>query len=269
MSARLQTWNLFLEVVLLLLYLSLAPAQAQKAKPIEEEELGRWLNKHHDCPPDPAPYFWRLDYHDFKGDGNQEAIVVASTCMTGTAGPDVQSVLTRDTSGELVELKIPEADKTAYDNMFGNRNSDLSVKDGLLVSTFEDDSSRQTSPLVIKYKWTGKEFAIVSIEKTGVFKTSYNCAKADTEVENAICHVKELADLDLQLGTVYKSVLAKLSAAGRPSLRKEQREWMAKRDRECPIYKGWVSCLSDSYQKRIEELMQQTGSSPVEVAPPK
>lgn len=30
-----------------------------------------------------------LEYHDFFGDGRQEAAVVASTCMTGTAGPDI------------------------------------------------------------------------------------------------------------------------------------------------------------------------------------
>lgn len=233
-------------------------AQAAKTKPIGEEELGRWINKRSDCPPDPPPYFYRLDHYDFKGDGNQEAIVVASTCETGTAGPDIHSVIARDDSGELVELKIPEADEKAYDSMFGNRNSDLSVENGLLVSTFQDDAGRETPPLVIKYKWNDKEFAIVSIQKTGVFQTSYDCVKADSDVEKAICHVKELADLDVQLGSRYKALLARMSAADRASLKTEQREWIAKRDKECPIYKGWVECLTDSYQKRIEELKKRT-----------
>lgn len=265
MNATLRKGILFLEALGVFLSPCCAYAQAQKAKPIGEDEVGQWLNKQNDCPPDPAPYFYRLDYYDFKGDGNQEAVVVASTCETGTAGPDVHSVIGRDGSGELIELKLPEADAKAYDSMFGNRNSDLSVENGLLVSTFEDDTGRETPPLLITYKWNGKEFVIVSIKKTGVFKTSYDCAKGDGETESAICHVKELADLDVQLGSVYKSVMAALSPPDQASLRAEQREWIVKRDKECPIYKGWVECLSDCYQKRIEELKKH--STPA--APPK
>jgi uncharacterized protein YecT (DUF1311 family) len=246
--------------------LATSVAQTAKTKPIGKEELSRWINQRFDCPSDHAPYFYRLDYYDFKGDGNKEAIVVASTCETGTAGPDVHSVVARDNSGELVELKIPEPDVKAYDNLFGNRNSDLSVENGQLVSTVEDDAGRATPPLVIKYKWSGKEFEIVSIQKTGVFKTSYDCGKADSDVEKAICHVKELADLDVQLGSIYKDLLAKSSATDRASVKTEQREWIARRDKECPIYKGWVECLTDSYQKRIEELRKRE-AGPTGVAP--
>jgi len=249
---------------LLLCFSASAAGAAQKAKPITEDELGPWINQKYDCPADPAPYFWKLDYYDFEGDGDQEAIVVASTCETGTAGPDVHSVIGRDASGELVELKIPEADAKAYDSLFGNRNSDLSVENGFLVATFHDDVGRDP-PLIIKYTWNGKEFAIVSLKKTGVFRTSYDCAKAESDVENAICHVEELADLDVQLGTVYKSLMAKLSPAERAPLRSEQRQWLLERDKQCALYKGWVECLRSYYQKRIEELKTRAGAG---AAPP-
>jgi hypothetical protein len=36
-----------------------------------------------------------LEYSDFTGDGMDEAVVVASGCATATAGPDVQTVLSR------------------------------------------------------------------------------------------------------------------------------------------------------------------------------
>jgi len=260
--------TILLNFVILLLSLSASAAfQAQKTKPIGEDELGRWINKQSDCPPGSVPYFSRLDYYDFKGDGDEEAIVVASTCATGTAGTDVHSVIGRDASGNLTELKIPEADKSAYDSMFGNRNSDLSVKDGLLVETFQDDETRDEPPLVITYKWNGHQFAIVSIKKTGVFKTSYDCTKASTETENAICHVKELADLDLQLALLYRLAQAKLTLADRATLRNEQRDWIAKRDKECPIYKGWVDCLSVRYEKRIDELKKRSATAPADVHP--
>ncbi len=44
-------------------------------------------------------------------------------------------------------------------------------------------------------------------------------------------------------------------STGFPS--EEQRKWLAARDKSCGIYKGWVSCLSDYYQKRIAELKKR------------
>jgi uncharacterized protein YecT (DUF1311 family) len=234
-------------------------ARAQESKPIEKEEIAKWINRLNECPDDPPLYFYRLDYFDFKGDGTKQAIVVASTCMTGTAGPDIHSVFSRNSDGELIELKVPDADRKTYDNLFGNRNYDLSVEDGLLVATFGDDSDRDT-PLAIKYKWNGKEFAIASIQKTGVFPTSYDCTKATGEVERAICHVSTLANLDVQLNALYKTLQSKLNLPDREVLRQEQRQWVVTRDKQCAPYKGWVSCLTDYYQKRIDELKKRTAA---------
>ena len=194
--------------------------------------------------------------------------MVASSCATGTAGPDIHSVLSRDTSGEIVALKIQEVDPSTYDNLFGNRNFDLSLEKGLLVATYGDDPKREL-PLVIKYKWNGKEFEIISIKKTGVFRTSYDCAKAQGEVENAICHVKELAELDLQLSSAYKVLLGKLAAPERQGLRLEQRAWIAERDKDCAPYKGWVDCLTDYYQKRLDVLKKRSASLPAAILSPK
>jgi uncharacterized protein YecT (DUF1311 family) len=227
---------------------------AQPAKPIEEKEVSAWLNQNGECPADREPYFSSFDETDLKGDGTPQVIVVASTCMTGTAGPDIHSVFSRDATGELIELPIAEADPKTFDNLFGNRNYDLSEgENGLLVATFRDDGDRPT-PLVIKYKWNGKEFAIVSIQKTGIFPTSYDCKKAQSEIENAICHVESLAALDRQLADTYKAVLAKSSPQEREDVKSEQRDWLDQRNKQCGPYKSWVSCLTDSYQKRIEAL---------------
>ena len=253
----------------LLLCLSLGlSVRAQDARAISEEEISQWVNLSRDCRTGSQPYFWRLDYFDFKGDGNQEAIVVASSCATGTAGPDIHSVLSLDTSGEIVELKIHEVDPSTYDNLFGNRNYDLTVEQGLLVATYGDDPKREL-PLIIRYKWNGEEFDVVSIKKTGVFRTSYDCAKAQGEVENAICHVKELAELDLQLSSTYKALLARLAAPDRQGLKSEQRAWILERDQDCAPYKGWVDCLTEYYQKRMDQLKRRSASLPAATLSPK
>jgi uncharacterized protein YecT (DUF1311 family) len=242
----------------ILLCLSFLPcAQTQKAKPIDKTEIAEWFNKKPDCPEDPRFYFSKLEYFDFIGDGTKQAIVVASDCASGAGGPSVHSVISRDSDGELEELKIAEVDPETYDSLFGNRNYTLSVENGLLVATFTDDGDRDT-PLVIKYKWNGKEFAVASIQKTGVFPTSYDCTKTLTEIENAICHVDTLAHLDVELNDVYKSVVSKLTGSERAALREEQRKWLAARDKSCAIYKSWVSCLSDYYERRVHELKART-----------
>jgi uncharacterized protein YecT (DUF1311 family) len=243
---------------------SLIPsARAQKSKPLDEKEISDWYNKKYDCPEDRPLYFYTFEEFDFQGSGTDQAIIVAMSCQGGTGGPDIHSVLSRNAEGELVELNIPDPDPKTYDNLFGSRNSDLAVEDGLLVATFSDDSDRDNTPLTIKYRWTGKEFVIVSIEKTGIYPTSYDCtAKTLTELENAICHVDTLAALDVQLNTLYKSLLAKRTGVQRDALREEQRQWLSAREKTCPIYKGWLSCLSDYYQQRIEALKKRSETPP-------
>lgn len=245
-----------LEVIVALSLAFTSYALAQRDNQIGKDEVGVWLNQQHDCPADPLPYFWRFDFFDFKGDGNQEAIVVASTCMTGTAGPDIHSVIARDRAGRLVEWELAEADSSTYDNLFGNRNYDLAVRNGTLVATFEDDVDRET-PLIIKYKLNGEKFVISSIQKTGVFRTSYDCAKAATEVERAICHVRSLADLDVQLSATYRSLASTLPYGEREKLKLEQQNWLTKRDRECAPYKSWVRCISGMYKDRIVVLKKR------------
>ena len=236
-------------------------AISQRGKPISKDELGAWLNQKYDCPVDPPPYFWRFDFFDFKGDGDQEAIVVASTCETGTGGPDVHSVIARDRAGDLVEWQIADADPSTYDNLFGNRNYDLAVQNGTLVATFEDDPKRQT-PLIIRYKFNGEKFVIASIQKTGIFRTSYDCAKAASEVERAICHVQSLAGLDVQLNSTYKSLASELPPGEREKLKSEQQNWLRQRDRECAPYKGWVSCIAEMYDDRIAVLRKRFSLQP-------
>jgi uncharacterized protein YecT (DUF1311 family) len=249
-------------LALLLLSSSLVSlAAAQQSKPISKDEVSKMLNQNQECPADQPPYFWHTEEVDLKGDATPQLLVIASTCMTGTAGPDIHSVFSRNSDGELIELPIDEPkDPKVYDNLFGNRNYDLTAENGLLVATFGDDSDRDT-PLTIKYKWNGKEFAVASIEKTGVFPTSYDCSKAQSEVEKAICHVDSLAALDRDLATVYKSALSHLPAAEREALISEQRDWIAKRDKHCEPYKGWVGCITQSYQQRIAALKQRAAAS--------
>ena len=234
------------------------PAHKQSDE-IDEDELAQYLAKQHDCPPDlPNPvYFWRTEQHDFLHVGYDQTIVVASTCMTGTAGPDVHSVFTRDEKGELKELEIEPLDWNKYNVLFGNSNSTFSIEDELLVDSYHDTSDRD-HPLVVKYKWNAEKqkFVIVNVEAAKPYTTSYDCTKAkDTAL--AICYQETLADLDVDLAKLYKQYLATLDPEARKQAVQDEKHWLAERDRSCVIYKGWQPCLEESYKTRIAELQKR------------
>jgi uncharacterized protein YecT (DUF1311 family) len=253
---------------ILLLLTSVFGAQQSAHTPsdiINEDELREHLAKHYECQPDQI-HFWRVDQFDFLGKGYDQAVVVASTCMTGTAGPDVHAVYTRDEKGELKELAMQKL-KLDHRVLFGNANSEFRIEDGVLVDAYRDTSDRD-EPLVVKYKWNAAKqmFEIASVKAAKPYTTSYDCAKAEKtekdgnyedEAALAICYVESLADLDVELAKLYKTYLAGLDAESRKAAVEEQRSWLKKRNKKCTIYKWWVECLNEAYTTRIAELKKK------------
>jgi len=106
--------------------------QQKSAKKITEAEIKSAINSRSDvdeCESLDEIHIVHLEYHDFIGDGQQEAVVIASTCMTGTAGPDIHAVYKRDADGKVVELPFRHAEGDPFFNrsgwkvpVFGNAN---------------------------------------------------------------------------------------------------------------------------------------------------
>lgn len=245
--------------VLLLAYMlfqSVAPAHAPK---ITEKMIKRYLADRYQCEIKDI-YLNKMEYFNFTGHEYNDVIVVASTCGTGTAGPDVHSVFSWGGEGKLTELDIEEVNPKRYQVLLGNRNYDLSPNpdDRELIETFTDTSGRE-HPLVLMFQWDGKlhKFLLNAVQSAPMYKTSYDCTKAQKEMDRAICYVESLAKLDLDLNETYTSLSKTLSPDTRRAVVQEQRDWLVKRDRECVIYKGWVECLTDLYTVRIAELKKR------------
>jgi uncharacterized protein YecT (DUF1311 family) len=240
--------------------------QQESAKKITEAEIKSAINSRSDvdeCESLDQIHIDLLEYHDFIGGGQQQAVVIASTCMTGTAGPDIHAVYKRDADGKVVELPFRHAEGDPFFNgsrrkipVFGNANYGLAVENGELVARWKDSSDRE-APLVVWYKWDGTKFVMDHMKVDGPFPTSYDCAKAAKELDRAICYSPSLAALDVQLGQAYRAVLKQLPPDKKPELQGQQREWLARREKECTIYKWWVDCLKDLYTKRIAELKKR------------
>lgn len=73
------------------------------------------------------------------------------------------------------------------------------------------------APLVIKFRRNGKEkeFQAVDVQSAKQYHTSFDCAKAKTEVEKAVCDLSDVAFLDLKVDEVYRSWLDQLNPADR------------------------------------------------------
>lgn len=235
------------------------PAWAQPSPPqdISQGEILKFISESAGCESLEHNYISHLEYFDFTGEGEKQAVVVAGTCMTGTAGPDVHSVFARASDGKLVELPFRRVEEDPERKqklpVFGNPNYGLKAEDGMLVARWLDSSDRH-APLTVWYRWTGKEFAVERMQAEGPFPTSYDCSKATEEVDHAICYSPSVAALDVQLGEAYRARLTASSADQKRRVREQQREWLALRGKKCVIYKWWVGCLTAMYKERIAEL---------------
>ena len=78
-------------------------------------------------------------------------------------------------------------------------------------------------------------------------KQSFDCAKASSFAEKAICSNDDLAQLDVRMSKAYKAQLAATSNI--TSAKAAQRAWVKKRE-AC----GSVACIRTLYATRIPEL---------------
>lgn len=92
---------------------------------------------------------------------------------------------------------------------------------------------------------------------------SFDCTKAATPVEHAICNNPSLASLDADMAASYAEALSHSSDA--ETLRREQRDWAAQRGPACGIMPGadddvadvsaeGLTCLTDLYRARFAQL---------------
>lgn len=83
-----------------------------------------------------------------------------------------------------------------------------------------------------------------------LLKPSFNCAEDLGLAEQTICGSRTLAELDLRLAVQYFEVYGQLNRARGLVLRKEQRDWLKKRN-SC---QADASCLETTYRQRLERL---------------
>lgn len=86
-------------------------------------------------------------------------------------------------------------------------------------------------------------------------KASFDCSKAKSQAELLICSDTELAQLDIELATLYKK--AKNLAVDNEEFHRVNKEEWLKREKSCFDR----NCLLDWYSHRHEQLMQVVGTN--------
>ena len=199
-------------------------------------------------------------YFDFNKDGRDEAIITAQTCMMGTGGPDIHSVYYLDASDSIREYEIDYKPKESTEiigvpmPLIGNRNYYLQVKDSLLCAVYWDGSGRK-HPLSQYFKFENGKFVLEKEVYGKTFPTSFDCSKAKSDREIVACSCDSIAEMDLELDSLYRVLLSKLNPEDKSRLRKEQLEWLQDFDKVY-AYK-WLNDFSERYRARIEELKNE------------
>jgi uncharacterized protein len=85
-----------------------------------------------------------------------------------------------------------------------------------------------------------------------VAQPSFDCAKASTPVERAICGDAKLAAADRELANVYGALFGRLSGPAKEHLTNDQRRWLGNRGKSCTAELPW--CLTNRYRQRIATL---------------
>ena len=85
-----------------------------------------------------------------------------------------------------------------------------------------------------------------------VHAASFDCTKARTADEKAICRTRALNDADVRMATLFAVDGHLLAMGGRGALQDAQIRWLASR-RRCG---GDVACLTRRYDERLAELQR-------------
>lgn len=98
------------------------------------------------------------------------------------------------------------------------------------------------------------ENVVVSEDNRELVAASFDCEKAQSQVEQFICREDQLSDADGRLGKLYLELQHSLSPAQVVDLREEQKKWLKVRNQQLLECGEDVQCAVAVYEQRLREL---------------
>jgi len=93
---------------------------------------------------------------------------------------------------------------------------------------------------------------------SSAWAASFDCSKAQSRVEKAICSIPALNQLDERMGYTWKKLLA-ADSGNKQEYIKQQREWLKERNQECST--GDTHCMEVAYHEQIRKLESQLAAT--------
>ncbi|MDP5219341.1 lysozyme inhibitor LprI family protein [Ruegeria sp. 2205SS24-7] len=100
--------------------------------------------------------------------------------------------------------------------------------------------------------WVAIAATIAVVGTSPANAQSFDCAKASTQTETAICTNSDLGTLDDEMARSYKAILPGLQTKAFETLRDDQRLWIKHRNR-CG---GDTECIASAYLDRLRHLTE-------------
>ncbi|AFJ47458.1 lysozyme inhibitor LprI family protein [Shimwellia blattae] len=79
---------------------------------------------------------------------------------------------------------------------------------------------------------------------------SFDCTRARTPDETAICHNRTLNDKDVEMATTYRLLSGLFAMGTRGNMQDAQQQWLARRH-QCGSH---IQCLNQRYDERLKQL---------------
>lgn len=97
--------------------------------------------------------------------------------------------------------------------------------------------------------------AIMTFGASTGMAASFNCHKASTKVEHAICEDKYLSQKDGEMGRVYHEALK------HADIKHEQRDWVKHRNRSCGADQDCLYDSTEAHIKDLKRIIKRTGGT--------
>ncbi|MDH5368907.1 MAG: lysozyme inhibitor LprI family protein [Gammaproteobacteria bacterium] len=126
--------------------------------------------------------------------------------------------------------------------------------------------------ITFNFKFIVRSILLMGLLSTGTVHAkgpSFDCAKATTRIEKALCDYPDLGALDTELAQTYKQKHSTGSPVEAKAIKKEQRAWVKERNRKCGKLsrideedrflgkKGITDCLRGMYKDRISNISEK------------
>ena len=117
--------------------------------------------------------------------------------------------------------------------------------------------------------WRGACLLVLTIAATRTHAQSFDCTKASTTIEAAICGDKSLGELDNTLARAFKEALSR-APDQQGKLIQDERRWLAHREQVCaqPVNgssASLIACLTNVYMVRINQLSLIRADTPLTI----